>query len=99
MAASRPVLTMEVRSPTDHPAALSGRQFAGTMLVNWPGEQTFKTIEVAGTRRLSGNWQLSASYAATRINMPFADLQPSDPNSEINTAQLYWEYTAKVSGG
>ena len=83
----------------DYPASLSGRQFAGTMLVNWPGEQTFKTFEVAGTRRLAGNWQASASYSATKINMPFADLQPLDPNSEINTANVYWEYTAKVSGG
>ncbi len=29
----------------------------------------------------------------------FDDRQPLNPNSEINTAQEYWEYTTKVSGG
>ena len=83
----------------DYPAALSGRQFAGTTLTNWPGSQTFKTMEVAGTRRMSGNWQVSLSFSATKSSVPFADRQALNPNSEINTSADYWENTAKASGG
>ena len=83
----------------DYPASLTGRQFAGTMLVNWPGSQTYKTIEVAGTKRMSNRWQSNTSFSVTRHDSPFDDRQPLNPNSEINTANRYWEYTAKVSGG
>jgi hypothetical protein len=83
----------------EYPVALSGRQFAGTMLVNWPGSQTYKTFEVAGTKRMSGRWQSNASFSMTRHNSPFDDRQALNPNSEINTANRYWEYTAKISGG
>jgi hypothetical protein len=83
----------------EYPAALSARQFAGTMLVNWPGSQTYKTIEVAGTRRMNARWQANMSFSATRHNSPFDDRQPLNPNSEINTATRYWEYTTKISGG
>jgi carboxypeptidase family protein/TonB-dependent receptor-like protein len=83
----------------DYPAALSGRQNAGTTLVSWPGSQTYKTIEVAGTRRMSGKWQVNLSFSATKFNVPFTDRQALNPNSEINTSANYWEYTAKASGG
>ena len=69
------------------------------MLVNWPGSQTYKTIEVAGTKRMSNRWQSNMSFSVTRLDSPFDDRQPLNPNSEINTANRYWEYTAKVSGG
>ena len=56
----------------DYPASLAGRRFAGTMLINDPrADQSFKTIEVAGTKRLSQGWQFNASYSATKINLPF----------------------------
>ena len=46
----------------DYPAALSGRAVAGTMPINDPrADSNFKTIEAAGTKRLSQNWQFSAS--------------------------------------
>jgi len=83
----------------DYPASLTGRQFAGTMLVGWPGSQTYKTIEVAATRRMSNRWQSNVSFSFTRTNSPFDDRQPLNPNSEINTANRYWEYTGKISGG
>jgi hypothetical protein len=69
------------------------------MLVNWPGSQTYKTLEVAGTKRMSNRWQSNLSFSVTRLNAPFDDRQPLNPNSEINTANEYWEYTGKVSGG
>jgi hypothetical protein len=83
----------------EYPAALAGLSSAGTMLVNWPGAQKYKTIEVAATRRLSNRWQASASYSATRQNVPFTDGQALNPNSEIFTAVNFWETTGKMSGG
>ena len=83
----------------EYPLALSGRQFAGTTLVDWPGNQVYKTFEVAGTRRLAGGWQMNASASFTRADADFADRQALNPNSEINTAERFWENTAKISGG
>jgi hypothetical protein len=83
----------------EYPLALTGRQFAGTMLVPWPGDQTYKTIEIAGTRRMAQRWQSNVSLSFTKTDAPFDDRQALNPNSEINTAQDYWEYTTKVSGG
>ena len=36
------------------------------MLVNWPGSQTYKTIEVAGTKRMSNRWQANMSFSVTQ---------------------------------
>ena len=83
----------------EYPSALSGRQFAGTMLVGWPGDQTYKTFEVAATRRMSGRWQANASLSFTKTDSQFDDRQALNPNSEINTVANFWEYTTKVSGG
>ena len=83
----------------NYPSTLAGVSNAATELVQWPGSQTYKTIELATTRRLSQGWQFDASWAATKLNVPFTDEQALNPNSEINTALLYWEITAKVSAG
>jgi hypothetical protein len=83
----------------EYPAALNGAAFAGTMYVNADGKQTYKTIEVAATRRPFNNWFASASYSATKTNSPFDDGQADNPNSEIFTANQTWELTGKVSGG
>jgi hypothetical protein len=83
----------------EYPVGLTGRNFAGTTLVNWPGSQTFKTLEVAVTKRMSNRWQSNMSFSVTRLDSPFDDRQPLNPNSEINTANEYWEYTGKISGG
>jgi hypothetical protein len=83
----------------EYPASLNGVAFAGTMIVPAVGKQTFKTIEVAGERRMFGGWQASASFSATELDVPFVDEQPDNPNSEINTASNTWERTTKFSGG
>jgi hypothetical protein len=83
----------------EYPASLNGVAFAGTMIVPAVGKQTFKTIEVAGERRISAGWQAAASFSATKLNVPFVDEQPDNPNSEINTASNVWERTTKLSGG
>jgi len=83
----------------EYPASLNGVAFAGTMIVPAHGQQTFKTIEIAGERRISGGWQAAASFSATKAYVPFVDEQPDNPNSEINTASDTWERTSKFSGG
>ncbi len=94
----------------DYPAALRGRQFAGTMLVNDPSaDQDFKTIEVAGIRRLAQGWQLFAAYSATKLNIPYscnnsrgpngqAARCAMNPNAEIFASNNTWEWTGKLSG-
>ena len=83
----------------EYASNLSARQFAGTMLVDADGQQTYKTIEVAATRRLSNNWQTNMSFSATKLDAPFADRQALNPNAEINTSEDFWEITTKISGG
>jgi hypothetical protein len=78
---------------------MSGVAYAGTMIVPADGKQTFKTIEVAGTRRISGGWQAAASISATKANVPFLDEQADNPNTEINATNSTWETTTKLSGG
>lgn len=88
----------------DYPANLAGRQFAGTMLINDDrAESNYKTIEVAGTKRLSRGWQVMAAYTATKSDVPFSraayDPQaPNNPNGEIFTANHTWDWLAKISG-
>ena len=83
----------------EYPSTLSGISNQSTRLVGWPGEQTYRSIELAATRRLSMGWQFNASWVATKLNVPFTDEQALNPNSEINTAQDYWEITSKIAGG
>jgi hypothetical protein len=95
----------------EYPLALRGRSFERFTLTNDPkADQTFKSIDLALFKRLSNRWQLLASYSATRRNVPIAagqagsefsanvDSGAMNPNSEINTADRNWEWTAKLSG-
>jgi len=88
----------------DYPASLRGRAFAGTMLINDPrADSTFKTVEVAGTKRLAQGWQFMAAYSATKAHVPFPYPTPTtrvpyNPNAEINVANNTWEWMAKFSG-
>ena len=80
------------------------------MLINDPlSDQSFKTIEVSGTRRLAQGWQFSASYSATKAHVPFTcsdGTNPNgltrgcavNPNAEINAANDTWEWSGKISG-
>ena len=83
----------------EYASALNGAQFAGTMFVNADGNQSFSTLEVAATRRLSNRWHASLAFTATKSNIPFEDGQADNPNSEIFTANNTWETTGRVSAG
>jgi outer membrane receptor protein involved in Fe transport len=64
-------------------------------------DRTYKSMEIAASRRLANNWQFRASYSATKIDEPFpTDYTTAtvDPNAEINTANRTWEWGARASG-
>lgn len=84
----------------DYPASYRGAAFEGVKLVNDDpkNDSTYKTIEFAATRRLSGGWQLLGSYSATKRDVPFVDGSALTPNTEINTADHTWTWIGKMSG-
>jgi hypothetical protein len=59
--------------------------------------ETFKTIEMTGTRRLANGWQVLASYSATRSDIPVPAESNINPNVEINTANRTWEWLFRAS--
>jgi outer membrane receptor protein involved in Fe transport len=82
----------------DYPAALAGRQFEQRTWFNAPGiDQTFKSFELAATKRLSRGWQFMASYSATKSDSPFPEEAEFTPNAEIYTANRSWEWLGKGS--
>ena len=83
----------------EYPAALGGLTNSATRIVPADGDQTYKTLEVAGNRRLAGGWQAAVSYTATQADAFFNDEQADNPNTEINTYNTTWETTTKLSGG
>ncbi len=93
--------------------ALAGQRFERPMYINDPtSDQSFKSIEVGVNRRYAGGWQVSASYEATKKNVPFFEGlvitetstlglttgAPYNPNEEINKTDTTWEWNSKVSG-
>ena len=83
----------------EYAAPLSGLANSSTRIIPADGKQTFKTIEIAGNRRLNNGWQMAVSYTATQADAFFADEQADNPNTEINTYNKTWETTTKLSGG
>ena len=95
----------------EFPIALQGRAFENFARVNDPkADQDYKSIDLSVFKRLSNGWQLLASYATTRKNVPIqvsatgsefngnVESGPLNPNAEINTSDQEWEWSAKVSG-
>jgi hypothetical protein len=65
----------------DYPAAFRGRSFQQPMLVNDSGaDQTFKSYEVALSKRLSNRWLAMASYSSTNVDIPYAQNTASTGN-------------------
>ncbi|MBI1875606.1 MAG: TonB-dependent receptor [Acidobacteria bacterium] len=92
----------------EYPVALRGAAFQAPMIVNDPkANQTYRTIEVALSKRLSNNWQFMASYTATKKNIPLPTnvgggnspaFNTVDPNSEIFAADNTWELGGRLAG-
>jgi hypothetical protein len=89
----------------DYPAAYAGANFQQSMLVNDSrADQSYKSIEVAVTKRLANRWHFYASYALTKKHIPFIpgtaflQINTVDPNSEINDADNTNEWLGKLQG-
>ena len=55
----------------EYPGSLAGAAFQEAMLINHPpSEGTYKSFELAASKRLSNRWMFTASYSATRLNVP-----------------------------
>ena len=83
------------------------------MPINDPNvSQTYKSFELAAVKRLANRWQFTASYSATKKNIPVVDgltatalgLQSSQvvgdftPNDDINRADRTWDWDGKATG-
>jgi Carboxypeptidase regulatory-like domain/TonB dependent receptor-like, beta-barrel len=91
-------------------------EFRGLPVVNMQmnvegGEADYHTFEITGTKRMSNNWSLLASYGYTKSfdngnsaylgNSVRANSLPATPNDKINTNDGRYEYSrhnAKLSG-
>jgi len=84
----------------DYPSAYAGAAFEQNMYTSPAGtpDQTFKTIEVAASKRLSRNWTFNASYSATKKHIPVVEFAFNDPNALYNTSDDNWEWIGRVSG-
>jgi hypothetical protein len=84
----------------DYSTAFRGPQFNQSEQTSPLGtsNQTFKTFEVAATKRLSAGWQFTASYSTTKKHIPFAEAAADTPNSFINAADNTWEWLGRISG-
>jgi hypothetical protein len=86
----------------DFPANLNGAAFETGMLINDDNaDHSYKTIEVAASKRMANGWQFLFSHSATKSHIPYGNAQPAfafNPNAEIFTANETWEWLTKLSG-
>jgi hypothetical protein len=97
----------------EYSTAQAGRAFEQFTRINDPqADQKYDSIDIALSKRLSNKWQLSASYSATKMNLPLmsattisavefngnVESAAATPNDEINTSANVWEYGWKLSG-
>jgi hypothetical protein len=83
----------------DYPDAFRAGTNQRFMIINdLDAASTFKSLEISAVKRMSRNWQLLASYSATKKNSPFPDTVQHNPNAQINVADNTWEWIAKFSG-
>lgn len=82
----------------EYPAAFRPVAFQLNTLVGDPGAtETFKTVELTGSKRLSNGWQVLASYSATKSDIPVPAESNINPNVNINTANRTWEWLVRAS--
>jgi hypothetical protein len=94
----------------NYPSAFAGTAFQKPTLINDPSANaTYKSFELAATKRLANRWQFMASYSATKKNIPIVPnagtvsgltiyVATDDPNALINNADNNWEWLARASG-
>lgn len=94
----------------DYPATYAGAANQQSLLVNDDAaNSTYKSYEVAVSRRFVGGWQFQGSFSATKKNIPLTpnsigangatlSINTLDPNAEINASDQTWEWLSRVSG-
>jgi outer membrane receptor protein involved in Fe transport len=94
----------------EYPASLQASVFQkATLINNTAADATFKTIELAVTKRLSHRWQFDASYSLTQLHIPIVPntgsptslyiyVATDDPNVLINNLNNAKEWLARASG-
>jgi hypothetical protein len=98
----------------EYSSALAPSSFQQPMLINdSSADQTYKSFEVAASKRLTHRWMLMASYSATKLHQPYitntmvnvgsacigcVDLTTYDPNAQINTFNGTWDWLTRISG-
>jgi hypothetical protein len=98
----------------EYPASLAGAAFQVPQLINVDAaNQSYKSFDITAQKRYSNNWQLLASYTATKKHIPYVtELSGSggngsqrgffgtsdNPNALYNAEDDTWEWTGKVSG-
>jgi hypothetical protein len=84
----------------EYARALQGARFNESRLVNYPDASRFSSLDLAVTRRMSGNWMLQASFSGTWKNAQNVAVLPDDnPNADFNQSDETLEWISKISGG
>jgi hypothetical protein len=82
----------------EYPTTLRGAAFQANTRVNDPLlTATYKSFEVAASKRFSQRWQAMGSYSRTWIHAPGANAG-ANPNNQIFTLNQSTEWSAKASG-
>ena len=79
----------------EFPVSLRGRAFERNTRFNALDDKTYKSFEVAASKRLSNRWLLLASYTSTKKHEP--PTGPVDRNSEIFTENNTLEWGFKLN--
>jgi hypothetical protein len=82
----------------EYPTTLRGAAFQATTRINDPQlNASYKSFEVAASKRFSQKWQAMASFSRTWLNAPGAN-SGANPNLQINTLNRSTEWSSKASG-
>jgi hypothetical protein len=82
----------------EYPTSYRGAAFQANTRINDPAlDATFKSFELAASRRFANKWQAMTSYSRTRLHQPGANAT-ANPNNLINTLNTSVEWNFKASG-
>jgi hypothetical protein len=83
----------------DYDAAFRGSPFVGSKFLNRAGDRGdfFHNIEITVNKRLSHNWDMLASYSATK-NHRWLSATPENPNQEFFPIDETWDWQFKLVG-
>lgn len=83
----------------DHDPAFRGAAFVGRKWLNREGkDNSYHTIEATLSKRTSQNWNMLASFSATKNHL-WLDGIPESPNDEFFPLNSTWNWQFKAVGG